>query len=145
MSSYVLRLALLIALAGSTGCSMLADKALDLMGGPSSGLDVDANVGKAEAEGDQSVSQNANTALTGQVNETRNETYEGTVGQVVNEAGLEVHELLLLVLLAGWAIPSPREMVLGVAYSFRDTWLAFRGLPTTQGGRYVPPPPSDQH
>ena len=145
MSSYVLKLTLLIALTTSTGCSMLADKALDLVGGPSSGLDVDANVGKAEAEGDQSVSQNANTALTGQVNETSNETFEGPVGQVVNEAGLEVHELLLLVLLAGWAIPSPREMLLGVAHSIRDTWLALRGRRTTERGRYVDPAPTPRH
>ena len=94
---------------------MLAEKALDLAGGPSSGLSVDANVGKGEAEGDQSIAQNAATAVSGQVNETSNETFEGPVGTVVNEAGLEMHELLLLILLAGWAIPSPSEMVKSIA------------------------------
>lgn len=121
----------------SSGCSMLADKALDLVGGSQSGLDVDANVGKGEAEGDQSIAQNAATAVSGQVNETTSETFEGPVGQVINEAGLEIHELLLVVLLAGWAIPSPREMVVGFAYAIRDTWLALLGLRTSERGRHV--------
>jgi len=92
---------------------MLAEKALDLAGGPSSGLSVDANVGKGEAEGDQSIAQNAATAVSGQINETSEETFQGPVGQVINEASLEMHELLLLVLLAGWAIPAPKEMLQG--------------------------------
>lgn len=121
----------------SSGCSMLADKALDLVGGSQSGLDVDANVGKGEAEGDQSIAQNAATAVSGQVNETTSETFEGPVGQVINEAGLEIHELLLVVLLAGWAIPSPREMLVGFAYAIRDMWLALLGLRTSERGRHV--------
>lgn len=119
MSTLLLRLTLATLLTISSGCSVLAERAMALAGGPASGLAVDANVGKAEAEGDQSVSQNAATAVTGQVNDTRNETFEAPVGQIVNEAGLKTWELLLLVLLAGWAIPSPREMFQG----FIDTLL----------------------
>ena len=55
------------------------------------GVEVDANVGKAETEG-------------------------------VNNSGLQLHELLLLVLLAGWAIPSPSEMLVGTARTLRTTW-----------------------
>ena len=114
MSSYVLRLALLIALASSTGCSMLAGKVADMaLGATEKGISVDANAGKGEAEGDQSIAQNAATAVSGQINETSEETFQGPVGQVINEASLEMHELLLLVLLAGWAIPAPKEMLQG--------------------------------
>jgi hypothetical protein len=83
------------------------------------------NAGKGEAEGDQSVAQNANTALSGQVNDTTNSDY-GEVGQVVNESGLKVHELLLLVLLAGWAIPSPTEMLLGIVRLFKNIGREWR-------------------
>jgi len=115
MSSYVLRLALLIALASSTGCSMLAGKVADMaLGATEKGISVDANAGKGEAEGDQSIAQNAATAVSGQINRTSEETYQGPVGQIVNEARLETHELLLLVLLAGWAIPAPKEMLQGI-------------------------------
>jgi hypothetical protein len=105
-----------------TGCSALdvvktAAKATGLA--PSSGLEVDANVGQAKTEGDDSVAQNANTAVS--VDGGSEENYEGPIGQVVNEAGLEWHELLLLVLLAGWAIPSPAEMILSGARVLRDS------------------------
>ena len=101
------------------------------LGGAHPGLELRANLGKGEAEGDQSIAQNANTAVSGQVNETSNETFEGPVGQVINEAGLEIHELLLLVLLAGWAIPSPAEMIVGFARVIRTAWLVSIGkLPT---------------
>ena len=93
----------------NSGCSMLASKAADLArGGPDKGLEVDANVGQAKTEGDGSVAQNANTAV--QLDNSSKGVYEGGVGTVVNEAGLPIHVLLLLVLLAGWAIPSPEEM-----------------------------------
>lgn len=90
------------------------------VGGGQPGVEVDANVGKAETEGDSSVAQNANVAVAGQINDS--ETYEGAVGQVVNNSGLQLHELLLLVLLAGWAIPSPSEMLVGTARTLRTTF-----------------------
>jgi hypothetical protein len=94
--------------------------------GPQSGLEVDANVGQAKTEGSDSVAQNANTAVSVAGGKTE-ENFEGPVGQVVNEAGLEWHELLLLVLLAGWAIPSPTEMLLGFARASRRFWLTITG------------------
>lgn len=101
-----------------TSCSTLAPIASDmLLGGAKKGLSVDANAGQAKTEGDNSVAQNANTALS--VDAGRTETFEGPVGQVVNEAGLPIHVLLLLVLLAGWAIPSPEEMGHGVVRIIR--------------------------
>ena len=100
--------ALLMALSLSS-CSMLAPLAKDaLLGGAQKGIEVDANAGQAKTEGDNSVAQNANTAVS--VDAGTTEKFEGPVGQVVNEAGLPIHVLLLLVLLAGWAIPSPEEM-----------------------------------
>ena len=88
---------------------MLASKAAEMaLGGSEPGLEVDANVGQAKTEGDDSVAQNANNAV--QLDNRTTETFEGAVGTVVNEAGLPIHVLLLLVLLAGWAIPSPEEM-----------------------------------
>lgn len=93
---------------------------------PQAGVEVDANVGQAKTEGDDSVAQNANTAVSVDGGKSE-ENYTGPVGQVVNEAGLEWHELLLLVLLAGWAIPSPAEMFLGIARTGRQFWLTVTG------------------
>ena len=94
--------------------------------GPKAGLEVDANVGQAKTEGDDSVAQNANTAVSVEGGKTE-ENYEGPIGQVVNEAGLELHELLLLVLLAGFAIPSPPELLRGIARCLRECWDLVRG------------------
>jgi len=99
------------------------------LGGSQPGVEVDANVAKGDAEGDNSVAQNANTAVS--VDAGSQEVFEGSVGQVVNESGLKLHELLLLVLLAGWAIPSPAEMIVGFARVMRTAWLISIGkLPT---------------
>ena len=91
-----------------SSCSTIAPLAKDmLLGGAQKGISVDANAGKAETQGDDSVAQNANTAVS--VDAGSSQEY-GAVDTVVNEGGLPVHVLLLLVLLAGWAIPSPEEM-----------------------------------
>lgn len=93
----------------TSGCSAIAPLAKDvLLGGAQQGIEARANVGKAEGTGDGSVAQNANTALS--VTSGQKEVFEGPVGTVINEAGMPIHILLLLVLLAGWAIPSPEEM-----------------------------------
>ena len=106
-------LCIVILLTLNSGCSMLASKAADMaLGGSEPGLEVDANVGQAKTEGDDSVAQNANTAV--QLSNDTKEEFNGAVGTVVNEAGLPIHVLLLLVLLAGWAIPSPEEMGHGI-------------------------------
>jgi hypothetical protein len=114
--------ALLLALSLSS-CSAIAPLAKDvLLGGAQKGIEVDANAGKAESTGDNNVAQNANTAVS--VDAGTTEKFEGPVGQVVNEAGLPIHVLLLLVLLAGWAIPSPEEMGHGFVRIIR----ALRGV-----------------
>ena len=101
-----------------SSCSTLAPLAKDvLLGGAQKGISVDANAGKAESTGDNNVAQNANTAVS--VDAGTTEKFEGPVGQVVNEAGLPIHVLLLLVLLAGWAIPSPEEMGHGLVRIIR--------------------------
>lgn len=109
-----LTLALTLAL---SGCSMLASKAMDAVTGQDSGLSVDANVSKGDAEGRDSVAQNGNTNVSAGVTQRREESvaYSGPVERVVNNEGLDMWELGLIVLLAGWAIPSPSEMVKGMA------------------------------
>ena len=93
----------------TSGCSAIAPLAKDvLLGGAQKGIEAKANIGKAEGRGDGSVAQNANTAVS--VDAGRQEVYEGAIDTVVNKNGIPFHVLLLLVLLAGWAIPSPEEM-----------------------------------
>lgn len=98
-------------------CSAIAPLAKDvLLGGAQKGIDARANVGQAKTEGDDSVAQNANTAVS--VDAGSRQDY-GAVDTVVNESGLPFHVLLLLVLLAGWAIPSPEEMGHGIVRLIR--------------------------
>lgn len=100
-----------------SSCSAIAPLAKDvLLGGAQKGIEVDANAGKAETQGDDSVAQNANTAVS--VDAGSRQDY-GAVDTVVNESGLPFHVLLLLVLLAGWAIPSPEEMGHGLVRIIR--------------------------
>ncbi len=104
----VLLLCLMLALSScSTVGSMVADAILPSGGG----VEVDANVSKGDAEGEDSVAQNGNTNVS--VDATKEQSY-GSVDSVVNEANLPFHVLLLVVLLAGWAIPSPEEMGYGI-------------------------------
>lgn len=116
------KIPLLLLCLSTTGCSMLAQKAGEaLLGASDKGIEANANVGKAETEGDSSVAQNANTAVSGQVNSESTEevTYQAPVERVVNEAGLDWWVLALIVMLAGWAIPSPGEMLRGLVDLFR--------------------------
>ena len=112
-------------------CTGLGGEALKQVAGAAigertAGIQARINAGKGEAEGDQSVAQNANTALSGQVNTTSD---YGDVGKVVNESGLKLHELLLLVLLAGWAIPSPSEMLLSMVRVVRNARYVWKHQP----------------
>jgi len=101
-----------------TSCAALAPLAKDvLLGGAQKGIEAKANIGQARSTGDDNVAQNANTAVS--LDAGTKEVFEGPVGQVVNEAGMPIHVLLLLVLLAGWAIPSPEEMGHGVVRLIR--------------------------
>ena len=119
--------ALLLILLSS--CTSLGGEALRQVAGAAigerrAGIEARINAGKGEAEGDQSVAQNANTALSGQVTSDY-----GDVGKVVNESGLKLHELLLLVLLAGWVIPSPSEMLLSMVRVVRNARYVWKHLP----------------
>jgi len=112
-------------------CTGLGGEALKQVAGAAieertAGIQARINAGKGEARGDQSVAQNANTALSGQVNTTSD---YGDVGKVVNESGLKLHELLLLVLLAGWAIPSPSEMLLSMVRVVRNARYVWKHQP----------------
>lgn len=118
-------------LSGCSGLDLVKNAAGMALGGSQPGVEVDANVAKGDAEGDNSVAQNANTAVS--VDAGSQEVFEGAVGKVVNEAGLPIHVLLLIVLLAGWAIPSPREMLHGFIVALRDTVRALRGQDVTRG------------
>ena len=94
-----------------TSCSTIAPLLADAVLPNGGGVEVDANVSKGDAEGEGSVAQNGNTNVS--VDATEEQTY-GSVESVVNESNLPFHVLLLMVLLAGWAIPSPEEMGHGV-------------------------------
>ena len=120
-------LTLALSLSSCTALDIAKEGAKAALGTQYPSIDAKLNAGNGEAEGDQSVAQNASTAVSGQVNDT--ESYEGPVGQVVNEAGFKLHELLLLVLLAGWAIPSPSEMILGIARTIRNSIFILRKQP----------------
>ena len=101
----------------NSGCSAIAPLAKDvLLGGSKQGIEASANISKGDAEGRDSVAQNANTAVS--LDAGKRQDY-GAVDTVVNEAGLPMHVLLLIVLLAGWAIPSPEEMGHGIVRLIR--------------------------
>ena len=114
-----------LSLSSCSGLDLVKGAAGMALGGSQPGIEVDANVAKGDAEGDDSVAQNANTAVS--IDAWSKEVFEGSVGQVVNESGLKLWELLLLVLLAGWAIPSPAECVLGAVRVFRQAIDIARG------------------
>ena len=103
--------------ATTSGCSAIAPIAKDvLLGGAQKGIEARANISKGDAEGRDSVAQNANTAVS--LDAGKRQDY-GAVDTVVNDAGMPVHVLLLQVLLAGWAIPSPEEMGHGIVRLIR--------------------------
>ena len=92
-----------------SGCSALAPLAKDaLLGSGERGIQARANISKGDAEGQDSVAQNANTAVSLDAGDTTR--IAGGVDRIVNENGMPLHVLLLFLLLAGWAIPSPGEM-----------------------------------
>lgn len=110
-----MKLVTLVALINLSGCSALTGLATSALG--AGGLSAEANVGQAKAEGEDSTSQQANTAVA--VDTGTEATYQAPVGTIVNKGGLRWWELGLVVLLAGWAIPSPAEMIRGAINVFR--------------------------
>ena len=99
-----------------TSCSTVAPLLADAILPDGGGVELKANVSKGDAEGEESVAQNGNTNVS--VDATKEQTY-GSVESVINESGLPFHVLLLVVLLAGWAIPSPEEMGHGIVRIIR--------------------------
>lgn len=99
----------------TSSCSLLQEAAVGALTGASkSGVEANANIAKGDAEGEDSVAQNANTAVSIGANKETAQSFAAPVDQVVNESGLKWWELGLIVLLAGWAIPSPAEMLSGL-------------------------------
>ena len=92
-----------------SGCSLLTDAVGSALKG--GGVSADANVGQAKTEGDDSVAQQANTAVSVQGGET---TYQAPVESVTVNERMPWWMAVMVVLLAGWAIPSPAEMVRGL-------------------------------
>jgi hypothetical protein len=101
----------------TSGCSMLPGLAKSALTGSKPAVEASVNVSKGDAEGDGSAAQNANTAIL--VDTGYEGTYEGPIGTVVNEGELPIHLLIALILLAGWAIPSPSEMGRGCLNAVR--------------------------
>lgn len=79
--------------------------------GQEPGIEANVNAGQAKTEGNDSTAMNANTAIS--MAKKEEQVYQGGVGTVVNQGQLPFHIIILLVLLAGWAIPSPEEMAHG--------------------------------
>lgn len=90
-----------------SSCSTIPELVKDAVLPDGGGVDVTANVGKVEAEKGSAQQGEVNLAVA-PVEET---TYSAPIETVINESGLKWWEFIALVLLAGWAIPSPAEML----------------------------------
>ena len=99
-----------------SSCGTIPELVKDAVMPDKSGIDVNANVGKVETEKGSAQQGETNIALT-PVDEIE---YQAPIDTVVNESGLEWWELAVIVLLAGWAIPSPAEMLRGILRFLRD-------------------------
>ena len=99
-----------------SSCGTIPELVKDAVLPDGGGVDVTANVGKVETEKGSAQQGETNIALT-PVDEIE---YQAPIDTVVNESGLEWWELAVIVLLAGWAIPSPGEMLRGMIRFLRD-------------------------
>lgn len=107
-----------------SSCSTIADKVVDaVVPGGDSGIDVTANVGKVEAEKGSAQQGEVNLAVA-PVEEV---VYTAPIETVINESGLTWWEFIMLVLLAGWAIPSPTECIVGFGRAIGDCWRGITG------------------
>lgn len=107
---------LLLSLLLTSGCSGVGKLVKDAVLPDGGGVDVTANVGKVETEKGNAQQGETNVAIA-PVEET---VYSAPIETVVNQSGLTWWEFLTIVLLAGWAIPSPLEMLRGIARAVRD-------------------------
>lgn len=92
-----------------TACGTIPKLVKDAVLPDGGGVDVTANVGKVEAEKGSAQQGETNVAIA-PVEEVK---YTAPIETVVNESGLNWWQFLAIVLLAGWAIPSPGEMLNG--------------------------------
>lgn len=99
-----------------TACGTIPNLVKDAVLPDGGGVDVTANVGKVEAEKGSAQQGETNVAIA-PVEEVK---YTAPIETVVNESGLNWWQFLAIVLLAGWAIPSPGEMLRGIVAAVRD-------------------------
>ena len=112
-----------------SSCGTIPDLVKDAVLPDKSGIDVNANVGKVEVEKGSAQQGETNVAVA-PVEET---VYSAPIETVVNQSGLTWWEFLAVVLLAGWAIPSPAEML-------ESIWRAvLRPLGVVRRSRSEPP------
>lgn len=107
---------LLLSLALTSGCSGVGKLVKDAVLPDGGGVDVTANVGKVETEKGNAQQGETNVAIA----PVEENVYSAPIETVVNESGLNWWQFLAIVLLAGWAIPSPLEMLQGIARAVRD-------------------------
>lgn len=112
MKRLLLILLLTVPLSACSGFSMLSG-----LLGDDGGTDVNTNAQVGKENTQQIVAAQTNTEASGeaQVAEQANKV-SGT--QIINEK-MPPWVLILIALLAGWAIPSPMEMALGIVNFFR--------------------------
>lgn len=106
--------ACVILLLSLSACSGLGGSVLGLLGGPASkGIDAEAEITVGKKEEENSV----NTQIGDSGDVVKNQR-----ANTINIANKEVPTLylVLLVLLAGWAIPTPSAMFLGIARGVRS-------------------------
>ena len=98
-----------------SSCSTIAPVAKDaIVEGAKSRLELRSKVSKGDVGGESSVAQSASTAV---LEDTKG-TYEGPVRTVVVGGEIPIQLLIVLILL-GWAIPSPSEMGRGCLNAVR--------------------------
>jgi len=107
---------LLLSLLLTSGCSGVGKLVKDAVLPDGGGVDVTANVGKVETEKGNAQQGETNVAIA----PVEENVYTAPIETVVNESGLSWWEFLAVVLLAGWAIPSPGEMLRGIVTAFRN-------------------------
>jgi hypothetical protein len=112
MKRLLLTLLLAVSLSGCSSFGMLSG-----LLGDDGGTDVNTNAQVGKENTQQLVANQTNTEASGeaQVADQANKV-SGT--QIINE-NLPPWVLILIALLAGWAIPSPMEMAIGIVNFFR--------------------------
>ncbi len=110
MRNVLIGIVLSLSLSSCSALGLLTEGAKAAIGAQP-GIEARVNAGQAKTEGDDSTAMNANTAVA--VSSDEEQLYQGAVGTVVNESQLPLHIVVLLGLLAGWAIRVPEEMAHG--------------------------------